>query len=266
VGKFLAFIVFIAGLAIAAAWYSQQGMNLWPGGPSAPATAGVSEEWLEHIYSQNPRDAATAEQEVRELGARALPAIRAVLRDPGSDTDLRKAALKGCVVLEQAAAAAIPDVAVHLPDPELTAEAALALSLMGREAFGPLREALAREDPVVRREALRSIGKLKTRAPLDTGAVLPLLIAGMQDRDKGVRTVAATYLGILHEDPERAVPALVSGLADDDVEVRRASATALGSFERGTEEALPELRKAARDRDEDLAREAGLALVKLQKQ
>jgi HEAT repeat protein len=137
---------------------------------------------------------------------------------------------------------------------------------MGREAFAPLRAALRSDDPVLRKEALRSIGKLKARAPLDTRAVLPLLLAGMADPDKDVRVVAATYLGILHDDPERSVPVLVSGLSDDDVEVRRASATALGSFETGAEQALPELRKAARDRDQDLAREAGLALVKLQKQ
>jgi HEAT repeat protein len=230
------------------------------------AKAGVDEEWLENIYSQNPNDVEEAEETVRRLGPRALPAIQAALRDPQSDKALRKAAIKGCVVLERQAVEAIPEVAAQLDDPELTAEAALALSLMGPEAFPPLRDALDSPNPLVRKEALRSIGKLKERGPLDPEVVLPILLDGMRDPDKDVRIVAATYLGILHESPERSVPALIEGLRDENPEVRRASATALGSFEEGAEEAIPELRRAARDRDPDLAREAGLALVKLRKQ
>ena len=93
-----------------------------------------------------------------------------------------KAALKACGILGPTAASAIPEVAEQLPDPTLTAEAAVALSFMGRGAFSPLRDALASDDPVVRREALRSIGKLKERAPLDARAVLPLLISGVTIR------------------------------------------------------------------------------------
>jgi HEAT repeat protein len=264
VGRFLAFICLLAALAIGAAWYSQQ--PRWTRGGSVTATAGVSEEWLEHIYSQNPGDVEKAEATVRRLGARALPAIQAALRDPQSNRAIRKAAIKGCVILEQQAAEAIPEVAAQLDDPELTAEAALALSLMGAEAFTPLRDALDSPDPLVRKEALRSIGKLKERGPLDSAIVLPILLDRMHDPDKDVRIVAATYLGILHESPARSVPALIDGLTDENPEVRRASATALGSFEEGAEEAIPELRKAARDRDPDLAREAGLALLKLRKQ
>ena len=89
-------------------------------------------------------------------------------------TERVKAALKACGILGPAAAPAIAEVAEQLPDPTVTAEAAVALSFMGRSAFGPLRDALSSEDPVVRREALRSIGKLKERAPLDARAVLPL--------------------------------------------------------------------------------------------
>jgi HEAT repeat protein len=146
----------------------------------------------------------------------------------------------------------------------LTADAALALSFMGRGAFGPLRDALGSEDPVVRREALRSIGKLKERAPLDARAVVPLLIERAADADAGVRTVAATYLGIIHEGGVDAVNALMEGLKDAEADVRRAAAAALGSFAADAEPAVPALRKAAADADPDVAREAGVALVKLQ--
>jgi HEAT repeat protein len=158
----------------------------------------------------------------------------------------------------------VPEVANHLADPELTEEAALALSFMGREAYGPLKDGAASDDPVVRRESLRSIGKLKERAPLDARAVVPLLLDGLADPDAGVRVVSATYLGILHEDARGAVPALIETLEDEDAEARAAAATALGSFGEHGAEAIPALRKAASDRHEDVSREAGLALVKLQ--
>jgi len=137
------------------------------------------------------------------------------------------------------------------------------LSFMGRGAFGPLREAAASDDPVVRREALRSIGKLKERAPLDARAVIPLLINGATDTDPGVRAVAVTYLGIIHEGGADAVEALIIGLRDPEGDVRRASATALGSFGAEAANALPALKKASTDSDPEVAREAGATLVKL---
>ena len=48
-----------------------------------------------------------------------------------------------------------------------------------------------------------------------------------------VRTVAATYLGIIHEEPVTAVPALVEALKDEETTVRSAAAAALGSFSPG---------------------------------
>jgi HEAT repeat protein len=222
-------------------------------------------EWLDRLYSQNPREAERASQEVAALGERALPAIQATLRDPRSEAERLKAALKASGILGKIATPVIPDVAAVLDEEGLTAEAAIALSHMGPEALPPLRDALSSDDPIVRREALRSIGKLKDRAPLDLAAVLPLLVDRMKDPDQGVRAVSATYLGIIHEGAADAVPALIAGLDDTDAEVRRASAAALGSFAPElAARALPALRKASSDRNEDVAHEAGRAIVKLQ--
>jgi HEAT repeat protein len=135
---------------------------------------------------------------------------------------------------------------------------------MGPAALDPLQDGLAAPDPIVRRESLRSIGKLKERAPLDAATVTPLLIERMKDSDGSVRGVAATYLGIVRGDPGRAVPALIAGLSDEDPEVRRESATALAAFGDAALPAVPALRKAALDPNEDVAREAGRAVVKLQ--
>ncbi len=260
--RLLGLLVVVAALSAAAYWYYEKHPRT-PFLKSTNTEANLDDEWLDGLVSPNPREAEAAAAHVEDLGAGALPVVSATLRDRGADTSRRKAALKACGLLGQRAAALVPEVAAALPDPDLTAEAAVALSFMGRTAFGPLKDAIASDDPVLRREALRSIGKLKERAPLDSAAVLPLLIDGMADEDAGVRTVAATYLGIIHEDPGESVPALIDGLEDEEVEVRRASATALGSFGGDAEEAMPALRRASSDHDPDVAREAGRALVRL---
>jgi len=256
-GYFVAVVV----LALAAGWYFRESYR--PRTDPEPAKV-VEGKWLEHLHSQNPRVAEEAARQLKDLAAAAVPQIRRALQDPAADTATKKAALKAAGILGTTASPAVADVAALLPDPELTEEAAVALSFLGREAYAPLRLAASSGDPVVRREALRSLGKLRERAPLDARAVVPLLLHGLTDTDARVRTVAATYLGILHDDGPSVVPALIETLQDEDPEVRAAAATALGSFEPQASLALPALKKASGDRDENVAREAGLSIVKLQ--
>jgi len=249
----------------AALWYYRgQYQTARPGATARTAEEAPDDEWLGKLYSRNPTEVAAAAQQLTSLGPNALPIIKDVLGDPQSDAERLKAALKACGILAKTAAPLVADVAPLLYEPALTAEAAVALSYMGREAFEPLREAGGSNDPVVRREALRSIGKLKERAPVDGRVVIPRLIEGMKDPDASVRAVAATYLGIIHEEPAQAIPALVAGLQDGDAEVRLASAAALGSFGPSAAPALRALKKAAGDPNGDVAREAGLSIVKLQ--
>jgi HEAT repeat protein len=257
----VAAIVALIACAVAGVWYYRA-----PRANTAVAVPQPVEEtaWIEQLYNANPVEVEAATRQVQELGPKALPLIHQTFQDPNASTARVKAALKACGILGPTAAPAIAEVAEQLPDPTLTAEAAVALSFMGRGAFGPLRDALASDDPVVRRESLRSIGKLKERAPLDARAVLPLLIKGASDSDPGVRTVAVTYLGIIHEGGADAIDALVTALKDAEVDVRRSAASALGSFGSDAAAALPALRKAAADPDQEVAREAGVSLVKLQ--
>jgi HEAT repeat protein len=262
VGRFLAFLALLASLAIAAAWYVQRSPVGLPA--VAPHPAKPNDDWLTDLYSQNPRETERAIARVNALGLEALPLIRQTLQDPKADRDRRKGALKACAVLGPVAATAVPDVAAMLNEPELTAEAAIALSFMGVDALPPLRHAITADDPLIRREALRSLGKLHSRASLDASDVMPLLLDAMSDENEGVRAVAATYLGILHEDPKASVPLLITALEDADVGVRRAAAGALGSFGGAAQPAIPALKKAMSDPDEDLVREAGRAIVKLQ--
>ena len=254
----------IVGAVAMAAWlYLAYGPTRIDG-VSPLVRSGADLAWLDKLYSRNPAEVEAATQEVTKRGSAALPAIQAALRDPQSEAERLKGALKACTILGRTAAPAIPDVAAVLTEPGLTAEAAIALSNMGPEAFEPLREGFADTDPMVRRESLRSIGKLKDRAPLEAGPVVAVLIQALRDADDGVRTVAATYLGIVHAEPEQSVPALMAALSDQNVEVRREAATALGSFGAAALPAVPLLKKASLDKNEDVAREAGRAMLKLQ--
>jgi HEAT repeat protein len=261
VAKFVGFLALLALLAIAAAWYTMRPAAPRGTTPQPGAVAAVDSSWLSDLYSQNPRDIERGTGKVTTLGTRALPQIQAVLRDRSAQHEHRRAALRACGILGPAAEPALSDVSTALQEPDLTADAAAAMSFMGPDAFAPLAKALDSTNPTVRRESLRSIGKLRFRAPLPSSEVMPLLLDGMTDMDEGVRTVAATYLGIIHEEPESSVPLLAQGLADPDPAVRRASASALGSFGSQASEAVPALRKAAADQDPDLAREAGRAIV-----
>jgi HEAT repeat protein len=127
----------------------------------------------------------------------------------------------------------------------------------------PLRMVVTHASVEVRREALRGIGKLQKRAPLDPQPIVPLLVGAIADPDGTVRAVAATYLGIVKAAPELSIPALIRALADPDPPVRMAAATALEEFGEAALPALPALKKAAADRDQDVAREAGRAIVTL---
>jgi HEAT repeat protein len=259
--RIVAVVVLLAGVAGAGGWYYLKERRVHTVAEAeAPRP---SSAWVDQLYSSSPKEAEAALHEVERLGPDALPIIHQILQDPNASPGRVKAVIRACGVLGPIAAPAIGEVSEQLPDPTLTADAAMALSFMGPNAFGPLRDSLTSDDAAVRREALRSIGKLKDRAPLEAGAVGPLLIDGMRDPDPGVRAVAATYLGIIHEGGAAAVFALMDGLKDEVPDVRRAAAIALGSFGPDAQRAIPALRKASGDSDEDVAREAGVALVKL---
>lgn len=257
-------LVLLAVAAGAAAWAYRSGRLPRFAFTTDKAETATPDHWIDRLSSQNPRTVEQAEAEVKQRGAAALPELRATLQDPYAPKERKKAALRTCSLLGTDAVPALFDVAAHLTTVEYTAEAAMALSMMGREAYTPLADALVSTESEVRKEALRSLGKLQQRAPLEPSAVVPHLLDALADRDAGVRTIAATYLGIIHQDAEAVVPALVEMLKDESPEVRTAAATALGEFGAAAEPALGALRKAQGDKDENVAREAGIAVVKLQ--
>ena len=253
------FVALVAGVG-AAVWYYRA-----PAAGSSPVRviARNDDRWLEDLMSRTPKDVESATAELEQRGSAALPVIRRTLQDEAADPARRKAALKASAILGARAAEAIPDVGNALQEPDFAPEAALALSFMGSAAVPTLRDAVKSDEPIVRREALRSLGKLRERASIDPQIVVPELLAALGDPDVTVRNVAVTYLGIVRDNPEKEVAGLISALADPEAPVRQAAAEALSGYGLLAEPAIPALKKAATDRDDDVKREAGRTLVHL---
>jgi HEAT repeat protein len=260
VWRFVAlFVALVAGVGAAVWYYRAPG----DGGRPVRIVARNDDRWLDDLLSRTPKDVEAATAELEQRGTAALPIIRRTLQEPSGDPARRKAALKATAILGARAAEAIPDVARALQERDYAPEAALALSFMGSAAVPTLREAITSDEAVVRREALRSLGKLRERASIDPQLVVPLLIESSNDPDPSVRNVAVTYLGIVRDSPEKEVAALIKALRDPEASVRQAAAIALAAHGPLAEPAIPALKKAADDPDEDVKREAGRTLVHL---
>lgn len=256
--RFIAlFLALLAGVGVAV-WYYRA-----PEGTVAAPIVRNDDRWLEGLQSRAPKDVEAATAQLEQRGTAALPAIRRTLQDPGAQPAQRKAALKAAAILGPRATEAIPDVSDALNDPDYAPEAALALSFMGAPAVAPLRDALRADDPIVRREALRAMGKLRERASIDPQIVIPILLAAIDDTDPAVRNVAVTYLGIVRDSPEKEVQGLIKALSDESSEVRQAAAVALAEYGTLADPAIPALKKAANDPDDEVKREAGRTLVRL---
>jgi HEAT repeat protein len=221
------------------------------------------DRWLDDFQSRNPKEAGAASVELERRGTQALPLIRKTLQDSSAPPARRKAALRAARQLGERAADALPDVTALLHQPDYTPEAALALSFMGSAALNPLRDAIKADDPIVRRESLRSLAKLRERASIDPHLIVPILLTSLKDPDPSVRDIAVTYLGIVRDEPQREVAGLIEALSDEDARVRRAAAVALTAYGAAADAAVPALRTAAKDSDQDVQREAQRALVRI---
>ncbi|HEY7056108.1 MAG TPA: HEAT repeat domain-containing protein [Vicinamibacterales bacterium] len=257
--RLLALLTILLAGAAAALWYYHGSAELVRRVPIIRN----EDRWLDDLLSRSPKDVETASAELQQRGAAAIPIIQRTLQDNSANPARRKAALKAAALLGVRAIDVLPDVAALLAQPEYAPEAGLALSFMGSAAVGPLRDALTSDQTIVRREALRSLGKLRERASLDPQLVMPALLNALADPEPSVREVAVTYLGIVRDDPAREVPGLIQTLEDAEPSVRRAAAGALGAYGAAAESAIPALKKAAADKDEDVQREAGRALVQI---
>lgn len=256
--RFVALLVALVAGVAAAVWYYRAAPNQ----PPVSVVVRNDDRWLDDLQSRSPKEAERASAELEQRGTAAVPIIRRTLQDSAADSPRRKAALKAAALLGPRAVETIPEVAAALADPAYSPEAGLALSFMGSPAVQPLRDAMRSDEPAVRREALRSLGKLRERASIDPQIVIPLLLESLKDSDASVRHVAVTYLGIVRDQPKDEVAGLIGALADSEADVRAAAALALSSYGLDASPAIPALTKAStKDPDDDVKREAARALV-----
>lgn len=253
------FVALVFGV-LAVVWY-YRAPNAGPVNVAIPRSDRNDDKWLDDLQSRTPKDVEAATAALEQRGTAALPLIRSTLQNASAPQARRNAALKAAAILGPRAVEALPEVTTALQQPEYAPEAALALSYMGSPAVAPLREAISADEPVVRREALRSLGKLRERASIDPQVVVPLLLDRLKDPDAGVRGVAVTYLGIVRDSPDKEVAGLITALKDDAPAVREAAAVAVSAYGAKADPAVPALQKAAGDPDDDVKREAGRALV-----
>ena len=149
-----------------------------------------------------------------------------------------------------------------LQERDFAPEAAIALSFMGSAAVPTLREAIKSDEPAVRREALRSLGKLRERASIDPQIVVPLLLDVAGRRRS---TVPQRRRHLSRHRPRQ--PGEGSRRAHHRAHGHRGGGAAGGGDARWpptarcAEPALPALKKAASDPDDDVKREAGRTLV-----
>src|SRR4029077_14426111 len=126
---------------------------------------------------------------------RSLDAWIADLKSPDAET--RRHAMEACAAMGPGAEAAIPALvdALKAKGP-VSPLAGVALSRMGPKAYPAVVPVTQSTDPKLRREAVRTIGKLaESRA--DGGAGNAELLRHLTDPDEDVRAVAAAYLGII---------------------------------------------------------------------
>ena len=90
-------------------------------------------------------------------------------------------------------------------------------------------------------------------------------VADLKDKDPAVRRHAASALGGIGPEAEKAVPALIEALKDKDWSVRSRAAWALGSIGPRAEKAVPVLIQALKDKDPAVRSAAQIALKKIQK-
>ena len=158
--RFVALLIALVAGVVAAVWYYRSA----PSQPPVSVVVRNDDRWLDDLQSRTPKDVEKATAELEQRGTAAVPVIRRTLQDGGADPERRKAALKAAAILGPRAIESMPEIAAALADPAFSPEAGLALSFMGSPAVAPLRDALHSDEPVVRREALRALGKLRERA------------------------------------------------------------------------------------------------------
>jgi HEAT repeat protein len=125
------------------------------------------------------------------------------------------------------------------------------------EAVPHLILLLRHDEPAVRWNAARSLGKLRV------AAAVPDLVAALTDDQAAVREHAAEALGEIGPAAAEAVPALIMALSDPDCRVRRDAVRSLGQIGPAAKSALSAVEARSRGDDDVAVRAAAERALRL---
>ncbi len=188
------------------------------------------------------------------------PALVAALSDP--DPTLRDVAVRSVGKLAPDVPGAVPKLVELFPDVEAI-RAVAQFRGAAAEAVPRLTELLTHENPRVRLNAARTLGKIGEPS---TPAV-PALVGRMaSDQDADVREHAAEALGDIGPAAAAAIPDLVKALADKAPNVRRDAVGALGHMGPAAKAALPQVQTLKTDPDAEVRAAAERAEQRITRQ
>jgi HEAT repeat protein len=178
----------------------------------------------------------------------AYPLLKSLVKDrsPG----VRYSAVIALGRLSVVVPEAVPELARLLPDKELGANAATALTMAGAAAMPAIIEAMNHPDSLVCNRAVYSLGGFD---PIDVA--LPGLLAALEHKDTTIRkwglSVVIDMQGrAVSVGKDALVDTLGKRLLDGDDEIRRSAVIALFNLKEAAARARPMLKKAAaEDRD-----------------
>lgn len=231
---------------------------LWPtafvGAGQEPAYQGKRlSYWVNALKQRNEKSRLQAEQALVSIGAPAVPALIAALKDPQLQDEA--AAVLGKI------GAAAKDAVPALADPILRGDVFLgspcknALKAIGEPAVPGLIEAMATSSNATELAYLMS----EIGAPAVPGLIRLLEKASIPEP----RVAAAMAMGYMRQAGQEGVPALTAALQDKEALVRRAAARALGDIGSATPPMMTALKAALSDPDDGVRYSAGESLLQL---
>ncbi|MBI3876530.1 MAG: HEAT repeat domain-containing protein [Verrucomicrobia bacterium] len=211
-------------------------------------------DWLTDLNGPDAAKRQKAVAVIRQAGTNALPLLiemiqaresPAALSAPVPASTRRVQAVKGFLILGDAARPAIPALTNLLSTSSMPSPVALALSKCGREGVAAVIAALKSDNSRVRAAATEALHVLDGSAK----ASVPDLLAVLKGADITACIVAARALGSIAESPEIVAPALLAKAEDRDPAVRAAMFTSLGEFGPKAGAAVSALLKFVKDKD-----------------
>ncbi len=239
--------------------------------------------WIGQLEDERPEIHEASANACRKLGAQAVPALAHALRIKDSririalirwtrnlpvlkfrSLDSARLRAQAAGVLSQlggAAWEAAPELTAALGDPSdfVADRSQEALQAIGAPAMPTLINALAAQNPNIRRRASEILGSM----PEAGDAVALALADGLDDSEISVRRAAARSIGRLIPMPEVSVPALGRRLADSSGSVREECALALSRFGPLASAAASELVSALTDNSDGVRIAAANALGRI---